>query len=179
MRRLVGFLVERLTFDLELDDAPLEAVHLLRFRVDLDTNARGRLVDQVDRLVGQLPVADVAMRQRRRGDDRRIRDLDAVVHFVALLQATQNRNRVFDRGLIDQHFLETALERSILFDVLAVLVERGRTDTVQLAARQRRLQHVAGIHRAFGLAGADHRVQFVDEQDDLLPSCFARSLSTP
>jgi hypothetical protein len=38
---------------------------------------------------------------------------------------------------------------------------------VQLAARQRRLEHVAGVHRAIGLAGADHGVQFVDEQDDL------------
>ncbi len=36
---------------------------------------------------------------------------------------------------------------------------------MQLAARQRRLQHVAGVHRALGLAGADHRVQLVDEED--------------
>ena len=44
------------------------------------------LVDQVDGLVGQLPVGDVAVRQRRRGDDGRIGDLDAVVHLVALLR---------------------------------------------------------------------------------------------
>jgi hypothetical protein len=49
------------------------------FRVDLHADARRRLVDQVDRLVRQLPVGDVAMRQRRGGDDRRIGDLDAVV----------------------------------------------------------------------------------------------------
>jgi hypothetical protein len=36
---------------------------------------------------------------------------------------------------------------------------------VQLAARQRRLQHVAGVHRAFGLAGADHGMDLVDEDD--------------
>ena len=38
---------------------------------------------------------------------------------------------------------------------------------MQLAARQRGLEHVAGVHRALGLAGADHGVQLVDEQDDL------------
>ncbi len=38
---------------------------------------------------------------------------------------------------------------------------------MQLSASQRGLEHVAGVHRAFGLARADHRVQFVDEQDDL------------
>ena len=107
------------------------------------------------------------MRQRRRGDDRRVGDLDAVVHLVALLQAAQDRDGVFDRRLVHQHLLEAPLERGILLDVLAVLVERGRADAMQLAARQRRLEHVAGVHRAFGLAGADHGVQLVDEQDDL------------
>jgi hypothetical protein len=70
-------------------------------------------------------------------------------------------------GSFDQHLLEAALERRVLLDVLAVLVERGRADAMQFAARQRGLQHVARIHGALGLAGADHGVQFVDEQDDL------------
>ncbi len=37
---------------------------------------------------------------------------------------------------------------------------------MQLAARQRRLKHVARIHGAFSLAGADHGVQLVDKQND-------------
>ena len=36
---------------------------------------------------------------------------------------------------------------------------------MQFAARERGLQHVAGIDRTFGLARADHRVQLVDEHD--------------
>ena len=38
---------------------------------------------------------------------------------------------------------------------------------MQFAAGERGLQHVARIHRALGLAGADHGVDLVDEQDDL------------
>ena len=38
---------------------------------------------------------------------------------------------------------------------------------MQLAARKGRFQHIARIHRAFRLAGPDHRVQFVDEEDGL------------
>ena len=125
------------------------------------------LVDQVDGLVRQLPVGDVAMRQRRRGDDGRVGDVHAVVDFVALLQAAQDGDGVLDRGLVHQHLLEAALERGVLLDVLAVFVQRGRADAVQLAARQRGLEHVAGVHGALGLAGADHGVQLVDEQDDL------------
>jgi hypothetical protein len=51
--------------------------------------------------------------------------------------------------------------------VLAVLVERRRADAAELAARERRLQQVRGVGRAFGGAGADDRVQLVDEEDHL------------
>ena len=89
-----------------------------------------------------------------------------MVHLEALAQAAQDRDRVLDRRLVDQHRLEAALERGVLLDVLAVLVERGRADAVQLAAGEHRLEHVAGVHRALGRAGADHGVQLVDEQQD-------------
>jgi len=65
----------------------------------------------------------------------------------------------------DQHLLEAPLQGGVLFDVLAVLVERGRADAMQLAPGERGLQHIAGVDRAFGLAGADHGVQLVDEYD--------------
>ena len=77
------------------------------------------------------------------------------------------RDGVLDRRLIDHDRLEAALQGGVLLDVLAVLVERGGADAVQLAAGQHRLEQVAGVHRPFGLAGADDGVQLVDEQDDL------------
>ena len=46
--------------------------------------------------------------------------------------------------------------------------ERGRADALQLAARERGLQHVGRVDRALGRPGADQRVQLVDEQDDVL-----------
>ena len=93
--------------------------------------------------------------------------MHAVMHLVALAQAAQDADGVLDRRLADHDRLEAPLERRVLLDVLPVLVERGRADGVQLAAREHRLQHVRGIHRAFGGAGADDRVQLVDEEDDL------------
>ena len=70
------------------------------------------------------------------------------------------------RRLVDHHRLEAALERRVLLDVLAVLVERRGADAVQLAAGEHRLEHVAGVHRALGRAGADDGVQLVDEEED-------------
>ena len=90
-----------------------------------------------------------------------------MVHLIALAQSPQDRDRVLDGRLVDDDRLESAFERGVLLDVLAVLVERRGADAVQLTARQHRLQHVARVHGALGSAGADHRVQLVDEQDDL------------
>ena len=158
---------ERLELDLELHDVPVDLVDLGRLGVDLHPDPRRRLVDQVDRLVGQEAVGDVAVAERRRGDERRVLDADLVVDLVALLEPAQDRDRVLDRRLAHVHGLEAPLERRVLLDVLAVLVERGRADRAQLAAREHRLEHVAGVHRALGGAGADDRVQLVDEHDDL------------
>ena len=39
---------------------------------------------------------------------------------------------------------------------------------LDLAARERRLEHVRGVDRALGRAGPDERVQLVEEEDDVL-----------
>ena len=153
--------------DLELADAAVGFVELHRGRVDLHPQARGRLVDEVDRLVGKEAVGDVAVGEHRRGDERRVADLDAVVRLVALLQPAQDRDRVRDGRLADEHRLEAPLERCVLLDVLAVLVERRRADRAQLTAREHRLQQVRGVYGALGRARPDDGVQLVDEEDDL------------
>ena len=68
--------------------------------------------------------------------------------------------------LVHEDRLEAPLQRGVLLDVLAVLVERRRADRVQLAAREHRLEQVGGVHGALGRAGAHDRVQLVDEEDD-------------
>ena len=160
-------LLQRDLLDLELQDAPLDDVDLGRHRVDLDAQLAGRLVDEVDGLVGQEAVGEVAVRQHGGGDERGVLDAHAVVHLVALLQAAQDADGVLDGRLGDVHLLEAPLEGGVLLDVLAVLVERRRADHPQLAAGQHRLDHVAGVHGALGRAGTDDRVQLVDERDDL------------
>src|SRR5215211_8282565 len=106
--------------DLELLDPPADLVDLGRHRRDLDRDARGGLVDEIDRLVGQEAVGDVAVRQRRRGDQSGVRDRDLVVRLVALLEPAEDGDRRLDARLADVDRLEAALERGVLLDVLAV-----------------------------------------------------------
>jgi hypothetical protein len=82
----------------QLPQPPLHLVDLRWGRFPVPSPAAGRFVDQVDRLVGQEAVGDVAVRQLGRRDQRRVLDLDAVMRLVARLQAAQDGDRVLDDG---------------------------------------------------------------------------------
>src|SRR5687768_422171 len=88
--------------------------------------------------------------------------------LVLLAQTFQDLDGFLHCGWIDDDRLEPALERAVLLDVLAVLVERRGTNALQLATRERGLQHVARVDRAFGRTRTHERVQLVDEQADVL-----------
>ena len=167
LAHIVGLLAHRCQLDLELTHSALRLVELERRGVDLHAKARRGLVDEVDRLVGQLTPGDVAVGEHRGRDERSVADAHAVVRLVALLQPAQDRDRVDDGRLADEDRLEAPLQRGVLLDVLAELVERGRADRAQLAARQHRLEQVRGVDRALRRAGTDDRVELVDEEDDL------------
>src|SRR6266851_3086435 len=99
--------------------------------------------------------------------NRGVGDRDAVVLLVQRLDAVEDFDCLGQRRLVDVHRLEAALERSILLDVLAVLVEGRRADALDLAAGERGLEDVGRVDGAFGRTGADQRVQLIDEQHDL------------
>ena len=64
--------------------------------------------------------------------------------------------------------LEASLKSGVLFDVLAVLIEGRCTDALDLTARKSGLEYVRCIDRTFGATCANERVQFIDEEDDVL-----------
>ena len=166
LAELVVLLFQRHLLNFELHDLAADIVKLRGHGVYLRAYQRAGFVDKVDGLIWQETVGNVAIRQRCRGDERVIVDAHAVVDLVALLESAEDGYRVLDRRLVYHDRLETALQRSVLLNVLAVLVKRGRTDAVQLAARQHRLEEVARVHAALGLARADYRVQLIDEKDN-------------
>ena len=120
---------------LDLDFLVLE---LGRRRRGLQARARAGLVDEVDGLVGQEALGDVAVGELGGGAQRAVVVLDLVVRLVLVLEALQDRERLLDGRRVHDDGLEAALERGVALDVLAVLVERGRADALQLAARQAR-----------------------------------------
>ncbi len=88
------------------------------------------------------------------------------MHFVAFLEAAQNCDGVFDRRLADVNLLEAPLQSRIFLHAFAIFIQRRCADAAQLAARQRGLEHVRGVHGAFRRARSDQRMKLVDEQND-------------
>src|SRR6266849_6024876 len=148
-------------------DLLLELLELVRRGRQLHSDTGRRLVDQVDGLVRQRSIADITVAEDRRSVDGGIADGHTVVLLVQRLDTVEDVDGLGQRRLVDVHRLEAALERGVLLDVLAVLVERGRPDALDLTARQRRLQDVGRVDGALGGARTDKRVQLVDEKHDL------------
>src|SRR5579875_1662479 len=144
-RGRIALLFQGLTLDLELHNAPVQLVDRLGLGIDLHAQARGRFVHQVNRLVGQKAVGDIAVGQGRSRDDRPIGNPDPVVQLVFLLDAAKDRYRVFDRRLVDKNRLEPTREGSVLLNVLAVFIEGRGADAMQFTARERRFEHVRSV----------------------------------
>ena len=118
----VGLLFQGGLLDLVLDDLPLDHVQLGGHGVDLRADEGAGLVDEVDGLVGQETVGDVAVGEGGGGDDGPVLDLHAVKDLIPLLQATEDGNGVLHRGLVHHDGLEAPLQGGVLFNVLPVLV---------------------------------------------------------
>ena len=92
--------------------------------------------------------------------------MHAVVRLISRRCPLENSQRLPGRGLAHQHRNESPLERRVALDVLAKLVVRRRADAGKLSARQRRLELVGCVLRAFSCAArADEHVQLVDENN--------------
>ena len=130
---LVAFLVKGGFLYLQLHYVPALLVKLGGHAVHLGAHHRAGLIHKVDGLIRQEPVAYVPVGKRSGGYQGAVLYLYAVEHLVALLQPSQYAYGVLYRGLIYHYGLEPSGKGGVLFDVLAVLVQRGRAYAVQLA----------------------------------------------
>ena len=87
--------------------------------------------------------------------------------LVLVAQSLQNVDGVGRARLVHLHRLEPALESSILLKVFAVLIERGRSNGLELTPGEHRLENAGRVDRALGSTCPDEGVNLVDEHDDV------------
>ena len=119
---LIVFALNGLSFNLQLLKATGYFVQFFGHRVAFHSQFCCRLVHQVDGLVGQKAVGDVAFRQLHGGDTGIVLYAHFVMVLVTLLNATQNGNGAKLIGFVYHHGLEAALQRFVFFEVLLILV---------------------------------------------------------
>ena len=131
-----------------------------------DRHPRAGRVEQAHRLVGELPPGDVAIRKPDGIDDRFVQDPHAVVLFQGADQAAHHLDGGRFAWLLDLDHLKPAGQGRVALEIFLVFGPGGGGDRAQFAAGQRRLEQIGGVPLPRLTAGADHRVGFVDEQDD-------------
>ena len=151
----------------DLAELLVDLLDLGRHRGVADAGAGARLIDEVDGLIRQVAVLDVAVGQVDGGLEGGIGVVHPVMGLVLVAQALQDAEGLLFGGLAHVDGLEATLEGRVLLHVLAVFVERGGADDLDLAAREGRLHDGGGIEAALGRAGADQGVHLVDEQNDV------------
>src|SRR5262245_32250624 len=87
------------------------------------------------------------------------------MRFIARFEPAQYGDRVLDIRLTNEHGLKPPLERRVLLDVFAILVERRGADAAQLTACQRRFEQIGRVAASLGPSRANNGVKLVDEQD--------------
>src|SRR5260370_11928341 len=149
-------------------DALLDFGDLFWKRRLAELDARAGFVDEVDGLVRQEAIGDVAVGVRHRKLDGCIGVADGVEFYVAVLDAHDDLDGVglVGRGNFDG--LEAAFEGAILLDGLAIFSGRGCAYALDFAAAQGGLEDVGGVERALGRSRTDEGVELVDEDDGVL-----------
>ena len=130
-------------------------------------HGRGGLVQEVDGLVRQVPLAYIPRGEAYRGPDRALGYREAVVALQPGQQGLEHGRAGALVRLRNRHGLEAPLERGVPFDVAAILLRRRRAYDLYLAAAQGGLEDVRRVQRALGGARADYGVQLVDEDYDV------------
>ena len=87
------------------------------------------LVDDIDGLVRQMPIIDIALGQFRRGPQRLPGVADLMVRLKAAFQPQQDLDRFLNGRLGHIDLLEAARQRAVFFKDAAIFLIGGRADT--------------------------------------------------
>ena len=105
------------------------------------------LIQEVNSLVWQEAILDVAVGEKRSSFDGRICVLDVMVVFVFFLNPFEDGNGFFYRRLVYLNGLHTALQCSVLLND-TVFIESGCSDHLEFSASQSWFENVPSVHIA-------------------------------
>ena len=127
----------------------------------------GRFIQEVNGLIREFPVRDIADRVVNRCGQGLIGNGHMVELFVPVPDSLKDSQCLCPGGFIDVNPLKPSGQCHVFFKILAVLRPCRRSDDPHVSPGQRRLQHVSGIHGTICPAAAHHHVNLINEQDGI------------
>ena len=83
---IVFFVLQRFSFNFQLDQAPFQPIHLLGFGIHFHTNQARGLIDEVNSFIRQMPVGDIAITQLCRSNDGRVCNIHTVMQLITVFE---------------------------------------------------------------------------------------------
>ena len=130
----------------KFDPLSFQFIDFSGHRINFNAQHRCRFVDQIDRLIRQKSIGNIAVGKGYGSDGGIVLDPDAVVNFIFFLDTSKDSNGILNRRLLHQHRLKASLQRTVLLDVFAIFIKGRCPDAVQFASGEGRFEHVRGIH---------------------------------
>ena len=120
-------------------DPLLHIRNLVRQRRLAQLHARAGFVNQIDSLVRQKAIGNVAVRMRHREFNCLFGIRDRMEFLIPFLDSVDDLHCVAFIWWRHFHRLEATLQRTILLDRFAILARRRSADALNLTTRERRL----------------------------------------
>src|SRR6185312_7996974 len=117
--------------------------------------------------IGQVTVVDVTVGKVYASLNSIFGINHIMMLFVFGFNVIQNLNGFIRRGRFYQYLLEPSFQGSVLFNVLAVLIESSCANTLNFAARKRRLEHVRSIQRPCFTTSTNDGMNLFYVEDDV------------
>ncbi|KAG0949093.1 hypothetical protein G6F31_013966 [Rhizopus arrhizus] len=140
-----GLAAQRRLFRAQAGQAMARVVDQGGRRAAAQGHARAGRVQHADRLVGQLPAGNVAMRQPGGGTDGLVQDAHAEMPLHQRRHAAQHGRGQPFVGLFHLDHLKAAGQRRVFLEELLVFAPRRGGDGAQFTARQRGFQQVGRV----------------------------------
>ena len=148
-------------------------IHLLELRWSsqaTNTQTSAGFINQINRLIWQMTVLNIACRQFRSGLQSLIRNSYTMMILIVLTQSLENFNRIGNTWLINLDRLETSFQSSIFFNVLTIFIRSCSPNGLQLTTRKHRLEHVGSAHRTISRSSAHNSVNLIDKEHNITAS---------
>ena len=136
-------------------------------------DSRASRIQHADRFVRELPSCQIALREPNGGRHGFFQNANAVMFFQRGRHAAQHQHACGFIGLLHLHHLKAARQSGIALEIFLVLGPGSSGDGAQFASAPERASSKFAASFCPGLAArADHRVRFVDEENDRRRRCL-------